>query len=979
FGIALTQAATAWDVANGAGTVVAVVDTGIDETHPDLAANVWTNPGEIPGNGLDDDGNGHVDDVHGWDFADGDATPHDLFGHGTHVAGTIAAVGDNARGVVGMAWGARVMPVRGFDANGSGTLAGLAACVVYAAENGADVINNSWGSIGVSHVVSEAAATAESFGAVMVAAAGNFAAPVDDFEPAVLPGVVAVGATDYLDRIAGFSDFGAALSVAAPGVDVLSLRAGVILPSSPGVVGTDYLRLSGTSMATPHVSGLAAVLLSAQPTLTADEVRWHLELNADQPGIPGYEGQPWNPYYGWGRINAGRVFDPVPATTRTRPRGVAVHAYAGASNPDVGTADLEFTTLTPLAWTLTPPPWLVASATAGTGPEHLSFSLDATGLAPGALAGTVVIAAPAAADAGTTLGVAAELHQDVRAGNEATVAVDVEPSPELGVATDGVGTLVVWSSANRIYAARSDGSGTFSTAVELVPGPFAVPSAGEPDRFDLDVASDGRDFLVAWVESTPPSSVRSFLVKVLRVGPDGQALDTVPTVVESRRLPRSRTLLVPRVAADSAGYTVLWDEFDSSRPVSRINFRRVGRDGTLRSRRRKLYPGVTPGEVWPIDPRIACVADGCLVAWKNGHPLRSNASAFGVRVKGDKVVDGVAHKLLDDVADLVDVRSDGSGYAILTTRVGACPGAACGPAAVAGTVTADNVPTDLQGTRLDVDPTTGHAAVEPVGLAHDGTNWIATFLWNHQIFGTRLAPDGTRLDAEPVGLLLSPTTAAGSAAIAATRTDTRVVWQAPQGIAGDATIRAQRVLPHAPDPTFPAAEIGAIGPRGGMERAVLGLTLAASGLAPATTMFGASNLPRGAVFDAPTRTFRWVPAADQAGTYPGVHFQATDGVTTVQEDVTLTVAETVRSIGGTATLAGGGPAPLVPVRLSGAPGGRRIVHTDVAGRYRFDDLAPGAYAVRLDSSKTYVAAPPSTSVVVGAADVHGVDMAVTPR
>src|SRR5262245_59162605 len=375
YGMVVTQAATAWDTANGTGTVVAVVDTGIDETHPDMAANVWTNPGEIPGNGIDDDGNGFVDDVHGWDFSDGDATPHDLYGHGAHVAGTVAAVGNNSLGVIGMAWGARVMGVRGFDANGFATNSDLAAGVVYAAENGADVISNSWGGFGITQVVSDATATALGLGAVMVAAAGNFAAPVDDFEPAVLPGVIAVAATDYQDHPAGFTSFGDAISVSAPGVEILSLRADFISPAAHGVVGTNYLRLSGTSMSTPHVSGLAAVLLSAQPTLTTDEVRWPLELNADQPGLPGYEGEPWNPYFGWGRINAARVFDPIPATTRVRPRAVDFHVYAGTNNPDLFAADLEFTNLTPLAWTVGGSPWVVPSPSTGTGPDRIDFSL----------------------------------------------------------------------------------------------------------------------------------------------------------------------------------------------------------------------------------------------------------------------------------------------------------------------------------------------------------------------------------------------------------------------------------------------------------------------------------------------------------------------------------------------------------------------------------------------------------------------------
>src|SRR5262249_3984826 len=139
WGLERIAASQAWDVTRGAGALVAVVDTGIDATHPDLAANVRTNAGEIPGNDVDDDGNGNVDDVHGWDFADGDADPSDDYGHGTHVAGTIAAVGDNAAGIVGVAYESRVMAVRGLGSHGTGNTSDLALAILYAVENGADV------------------------------------------------------------------------------------------------------------------------------------------------------------------------------------------------------------------------------------------------------------------------------------------------------------------------------------------------------------------------------------------------------------------------------------------------------------------------------------------------------------------------------------------------------------------------------------------------------------------------------------------------------------------------------------------------------------------------------------------------------------------------------------------------------------------------------------------------------------------------
>src|SRR5262249_16927074 len=197
----------------------------------------------------------------------------------------------------------------------------------------------------------------------------------------------------------------------------------------------------------------------------------------------------------------------------------------------------------------------------------------------------------------------------------------------------------------------------------------------------------------------------------------------------------------------------------------------------------------------------------------------------------------------------------------------------------------------------------------------DGTNWVGTSIFRKQSFAARMATDGTALETEPVGALLAPTTAAGSASIVATRTDTVVVWREAGGIGS--TIRAQRLFPHAPPaPPFPEVAIGTIGNRTVAERSVLGLVLSAPGLNPATTTFIVTNLPPGAVFDPPTRTFRWVPAADQAGSYPSVHFEAADGVSTVSENATLTVTNAIQSISGTVTLSGGGPAPHGGLRLT---------------------------------------------------------------
>jgi subtilisin family serine protease len=254
----------------GEGVVVAVIDSGIDADHPDLAGRLHRNPGEIPDNGLDDDDNGFVDDVFGWDFVDSDATPQDGLGHGTHVAGTLAASADDAFGVAGVAPGVEILALRGLDDRGSGAASALAAAVRYAADAGADVLSNSWGGRLESRLIADAFAYAHALGAVSVAAAGNSNADVALFQPANLDEVIAVAAIDPDGLRASFSNHGLGIDVSAPGVDVLSLNANAgdntIARARPErIVETDHLRLDGTSMACPHVSGAVAVLVALYP------------------------------------------------------------------------------------------------------------------------------------------------------------------------------------------------------------------------------------------------------------------------------------------------------------------------------------------------------------------------------------------------------------------------------------------------------------------------------------------------------------------------------------------------------------------------------------------------------------------------------------------------------------------------------------------------------------------------------------------
>lgn len=252
--------------APGKGTVVAVIDTGVDYTHKDLADNIWVNEGEIPGNGIDDDGNGYVDDVHGVDFVDGDSDPMDEHGHGTHVAGIIAMTPGNGGGV-GVAYGAKIMCVRAGQANGSFASTDIAKAIKYAADNGADVINMSFGGTGRSYLVESALQDAFP-SCVLVAAAGNDGLPTtdakqagylftEDIYPAGYKYVIGVMATDNNQSIAYFSNWdfiegqNCEYEMVAPGVNIYST-----LP------GNRYACWSGTSMAAPNVAAAAAILRS---------------------------------------------------------------------------------------------------------------------------------------------------------------------------------------------------------------------------------------------------------------------------------------------------------------------------------------------------------------------------------------------------------------------------------------------------------------------------------------------------------------------------------------------------------------------------------------------------------------------------------------------------------------------------------------------------------------------------------------------
>ena len=300
----------AWAIEKGdRGVVIAIIDSGIDYRHDDLAPKVWINSDEVPDNGLDDDGNGYVDDIYGWDFTDapnlqgegdyieGDNEPIDEKGHGTHVAGIAGAMPDNGIGIAGVAWESPLMAIRaGLSLGGTSRMQDddSAAAIVYAADNGASIINMSWGSERRSFVIQDAIDYAYARGLVLVAAAGNSQKPEAIF-PAGYRKVIAVASTEQNQQRFYQSNFGASIDIGAPGNVILSTQ-----------INNQYRLLTGTSMASPHVAGVAALMLAKRPGLTHEEVR-HILINTADPVYQEDSDELDERFVGAGTVNAERA------------------------------------------------------------------------------------------------------------------------------------------------------------------------------------------------------------------------------------------------------------------------------------------------------------------------------------------------------------------------------------------------------------------------------------------------------------------------------------------------------------------------------------------------------------------------------------------------------------------------------------------------------------------------------------------------
>ncbi len=308
------QAPSAWNITTGStGVPIAMVDSGMDPTHPDLASKI----------------------IAGWNFVSGNSTVTDTMGHGTQTAGTVAAIGNNGIGVAGVAWQNPLMPLIVVDSTGYASYSNMASAITYAAQHGVRIINVSLGGSSPSSVLQSAVTYAWGQGSVVFAAAGNSGINGPDY-PAGCQYVVSVGATDSTDTWQSWSNYGSFLSLTAPGLNIYTTA-----------VGGGYIFDSGTSFASPIAAGVGALMLSESPGLSASALVSALEQNADDLGAPG-----WDEYYGWGRVNAFRAVNAVasvPAapvvsiaspSTGTTVKGMV--STAGSASANAGLSEIQF-------------------------------------------------------------------------------------------------------------------------------------------------------------------------------------------------------------------------------------------------------------------------------------------------------------------------------------------------------------------------------------------------------------------------------------------------------------------------------------------------------------------------------------------------------------------------------------------------------------------------------------------------------------
>ena len=306
WGLHRTGVVDVWDAtSNLPAVVVAVIDSGVDLTHPELVGKIWQNSAEIPGNGLDDDGNGKIDDVNGWNFVDKNTNVTDVHGHGTEVAGVIAAVRNNANGIAGVAPNAKLMIMKTSNFGFSSSYDNASA-VEYAVDKGARVINMSFGNSDISYALDMAIGYARTADVVLVAAAGNEGQLNANIFPANFDGVISVGSFGPDGRRSAFSNYGPLVDLMAPGDGILALWASGTLRSGQQI-GTQLVVSEGTSLAAPFVAGLASIIRGRHPEFTAAEVQARLKESPIELGTPG-----WDLETGQGGVSAAPVLSDLP-------------------------------------------------------------------------------------------------------------------------------------------------------------------------------------------------------------------------------------------------------------------------------------------------------------------------------------------------------------------------------------------------------------------------------------------------------------------------------------------------------------------------------------------------------------------------------------------------------------------------------------------------------------------------------------------
>jgi hypothetical protein len=768
------------------------------------------------------------------------------------------------------------------------------------------------------------------------------------------------------------------------------------------------------------------VLIAGLPGLSLADIRSHLELNADQPGYPGYEGQLWNPHFGFGRINAARVFDPPPLLAFFRTGALEVHALTDTVLPDVARARWDFTSAAPIAWTLALPAWLSAppGSESGNGPAEALLSADTTGLVPGRYTGAVALDAPATDNGGAAVTATLQVHDDARVGPPIVVdpgftvqrLMDFPPR----LASDGVGTVMVWGGfdahthTTQILSSRIDGAGVATLPTVIDPQSEWYLVAPSNSSMIHALGFDGRNFLLVYVdgEILPGDNFSTAFVKALRLAPDGRPIEGAPIILSSRKRSNPYNPYAVDVGFDGEAYTVLWTQ--EAKPPGkdlttgeRVVFvvQRLGIDGTLRGKPRRIYSRVNPIEdIDNYSPgRIACTNGSCLAVWREielaaSRPYPHHLAAM--EVIGDRAVQKLPVRVMSGLHNFRGLSTDGTNYLAFADRLpptGLCgtpfeqPELACPHDVVVARIGTTGTALDPAG--IVVNNKVGSAMRPAIasGVTFDGGDYVATFLAEpfvpppycsvlclsrvaYQIYAARVGTDGSVLTDEIPGSMVHParTALVDSGLVAATRTQTVVGLVTDVGGVPPSTISAQRALARPAAVVLPDHEIGGIGAQSVDERAVLAFTVSPpAGFDPDDTVMSASNLPPGAVFDAATRTFRWMPDANESGVHPAVHFEAVDGAASASEDVTITVGEANLSLGGVLTVFGGAPVAGVTVELKGMGRPRQAV-TDAAGRYQFDDLVPGA-TLRLKLGKktrrAYVAYPPARAVLMGSSDL----------